>query len=64
VDAQGLEDYAVRWKGSRDAGGSWDRGWQRDPRALGRVDAAMLEIDLHAADEPAAVRDIVVQTAP
>lgn len=64
VESVGLRDYSVRWKGSRDGGKTWNEPWRRDPQALGRVNAVMLEMDLWAGDDPALVRDIVVKTAP
>ena len=63
VDAVGLGDHTVAWKGSRDGGRTWDDAWRREPGALGRVDAVMLKVGFEAADEPAVVRDMVVETA-
>ena len=63
IEATGLKDYGVRWKGSRDGGRTWDADWRTDPKALGEVDAVMLEIDFDAGEEPVVVQDIVVETA-
>lgn len=64
VEATGLADYVVRWKGSQDAGQTWDEDWRTDPRELGSVDAVLLEMELRAGDEPASIADIVLETEP
>ena len=63
VDADGLNGHRAAWKGSRDGGATWGGAWQQDPRALGPVDAVMVRVAFEASNGPAAVRDVVVETA-
>ncbi|MFW6115618.1 MAG: metallophosphoesterase family protein, partial [Chloroflexota bacterium] len=58
VQATGPTDYSVRWKGSRNGGNAWSAQWETDPRALGRVDAVMIELDLQAGEEDAPVTNV------
>jgi predicted phosphodiesterase len=62
VEATGLADHSVRWKGSRDGGQTWDDDWQADPNKLSSVDAVLLEVTFRAGDAPAAIADVVVET--
>jgi predicted MPP superfamily phosphohydrolase len=62
IAASGLADTSVRWKGSRDAGQTWDDDWQGDPRELGQVDAVLIEMTFHAGHETASVADITINT--
>jgi len=64
VDATNLASYAVRWKGSRDGGQTWDDDWQAEPRELGEVDAVLIEMSFRAGDEAASIADIAVETEP
>lgn len=62
VDAIALTDYSVRWKGSCNGGADWSEDWRDDPRALGPVDAVMLDMEFQAGEVDAAVWEIVVDT--
>lgn len=62
IESEGLNGAAVKWKGSKDGGATWDGSWHSDPQALGKVDAVKLRIDFQADSRPAAVHDIVVET--
>jgi hypothetical protein len=61
LDATGLRDHTVKWKGSRDGGKNWDGTWRSDPRELGQVNAVLLAVDLYAGDAGASVQDMVVK---
>jgi len=62
VESNALEEYTVRWMGSRDGGETWNGEWHQHPSDLGRVDAVKLRIEFKASHQPAAVRDIRVRT--
>ncbi len=62
VEATSLADTSARWKGSRNGGDDWSAQWEEDPRALGRVNAVMLELQLQAGTEDTRVVDVVVNT--
>ena len=63
VESEGVNGHRVAWKGSRDAGTTWDEAWHQDPRTMGKVDAVMVRVAFEASNGSAAVRDVVVETA-
>lgn len=62
VKAKNLENYQVRWKGSRDGGKTWSKKWQDKLELLGRVNAVWLKIYFQAGNSQAKINDIVTTT--